>query len=58
MQLKKVTTQKGRDFNVQSIIHVITENKKNKTRLYHKRDALHFSLVGMPHLGINIPPNI
>lgn len=39
-------------------LSVITENKKNKTRLYHKRDALLFSLVGMPHLGINIPPNI
>lgn len=39
-------------------LSVITENKKNKTRLYHKRDALLFSFVGMPHLGSIIPPNI
>ena len=37
---------------------IIIENKKNKTKLYDKRDALPFSVTRMPHLDINILLNI
>ena len=37
---------------------VITENKKFKTQLYDKRDAVPSPAVYMPHLDSNIPSNI
>lgn len=37
---------------------ILTENKKFKTELCRKRYLLLFSIILVPHLDINIPPNI